>query len=83
MRKKIVPHQTKASPHVTAGAGGPKFKSWASEIGHTVADGSPPLRHFFERSCVAQTAMTWGWAVPTLCTLRRNTTSIKQKLKRE
>ena len=27
--------------------------------------------------------MTWRWAVPTLCTLWRNTTSIKQKLKRE
>ena len=35
-------------------AGGPRFKSRAGQIGHSVANGSPPLRHFFERSCVAR-----------------------------
>ena len=27
---------------------------WAGQIGCSVANGSPPLRHFFERSYVAQ-----------------------------
>ena len=33
-----------------AGAGGLKFISWAGQIVHGVANVSPPLRHFFERS---------------------------------
>ena len=36
------------------GAGGLRFKSRTGEIGHSAANGSPPLRHFFERSCVAR-----------------------------
>ena len=36
-----------------SGAGGLKFKSRAGQIGHSVANGSPPL-YFFEKSCVAQ-----------------------------
>ena len=36
-----------------SGAEGQKFKSRAGQIEHSVANGSPPLRHFFERSCVA------------------------------
>ena len=32
---------------------GQGFKSWASQIKHRVAKGSPPLRLFFERGCVA------------------------------
>ena len=35
-------------------AEGLKFKFRASQIEHSVANGSPPLRHFFERSCVAR-----------------------------
>ena len=35
-------------------AGGLRFKSRAGQIGHSVANGSPLLRHFFERSCVAR-----------------------------
>ena len=35
------------------GAGGPKFKSRAGQIESSEANGLPPLRHFFERSCVA------------------------------
>ena len=31
-------------------AGGLRFKSRAGQIGRCVANGSPPLRHFFERS---------------------------------
>ena len=33
---------------------GMRFKSLAGQIGRSVAYGSPPLRHFFERNCVAQ-----------------------------
>ena len=34
-------------------AGGLRFKFWAGQIGHSVANGLPLLRHFFERSCIA------------------------------
>ena len=37
-----------------SGAGGPSFKSPADQIEHSVANGSPPLRHFFEGNCVAR-----------------------------
>ena len=37
-----------------SGAEGLRFKSRAGRIGHSAANGSPPLRHFFERSCVAR-----------------------------
>ena len=33
---------------------GLKFKSRASHIGHSVANSSPPLQHFFKGSCVAR-----------------------------
>ena len=48
--------QLRSSGHANvfvSGAGGLRFKSRAGQIGHSVANGSPPLRHFFERSCVA------------------------------
>ena len=35
------------------GPGGLRFKPPAGQIGHSVANGSPPLQHIFERSCVA------------------------------
>ena len=35
-------------------AGGLRFKALTGQIGHSVANGSPPLRHFFERYCVAR-----------------------------
>ena len=38
-----------------SGLGDLWFKSLASQIGHSVANGSPPLRRFFEMSCA-----TWG-----------------------
>ena len=31
-----------------------RFKSQASQIGHRVANGSPPLLHFFKKSCVTR-----------------------------
>ena len=37
-----------------SGAGGLRFKYRAGQIKHSVANGSPPLRHFLERSCVAR-----------------------------
>ena len=36
-----------------AGAVGRRFKSQAGQIGHSVANGSPPLQNFFVKSCVA------------------------------
>ena len=39
---------------LVSGAEGLRFQSRAGQIGHSVANGSPPLRHFFERSCVAR-----------------------------
>ena len=35
------------------GVGGLRFKSRAGQMGHGVANGSPPLQYFFERSYVA------------------------------
>ena len=36
-----------------SGSGSRKFKFRSGQIGHSVAYGSTPLRHFFKRSCVA------------------------------
>ena len=35
-------------------AGGLRFESQGGQTGHSVANGSPPLPHFFERSCIAR-----------------------------
>ena len=35
-------------------AGGLSFKSRAGQIGHSVANGSPPMQRFFEWSCVTR-----------------------------
>ena len=43
-----------SSNAVVSGVGGLRFKSQADQMEHSVANDSPPLRHFFERSCVAQ-----------------------------
>ena len=41
--------------------GGLRFKSRAGQIGHTVADGSPPLQHcVLQRSCVARADAEMG-----------------------
>ena len=37
-----------------SGAGDLGFKPRAGQIGHSVANGSTPLRHFFEMSCVVR-----------------------------
>ena len=37
-----------------SGARGLRFKSWTAQIGDSVFNDSPPLRHFFERNCVAR-----------------------------
>ena len=33
-----------------SGAGGPRFKFRGSQIGSSVANDSPPLRHFFDEA---------------------------------
>ena len=40
--------------YFASGAGGLRFKSWVGQIGRSVANSSPPLQHFFERSCVVR-----------------------------
>ena len=40
---------------LVSAAEGLRFKSRAGQIRHSVDNGSPPLRHFFERSCFART----------------------------
>ena len=35
-------------------AGGLSFNFWTGQIEHSVASGSQPLQHFFERSCAAR-----------------------------
>ena len=35
-------------------AEGLRFKLWAGQIGHSVENGSPSLRHFFVRNCAAR-----------------------------
>ena len=37
-----------------SGTGGLRFESRTGQIGHSVANGSPPLLRFFEKSCVAR-----------------------------
>ena len=41
-----------------SGVSGLRFKSWVSQISHSVANRSSPLQHFFKRSCVAK--VQWG-----------------------
>ena len=62
------------------GARGLRFKCRAGRIEHIVANRSPPLRHFFEKSCVAAGAMTRIWAQHTRYKLRHNTASITKDL---
>ena len=52
---------------------GLRFKSRAGQIGHSFVNGSPPLRHFFERSCVARRRNDVEMGVPTRYTLWRKT----------
>ena len=43
---------------LVSGARGLRFKSRAGQIGHSVANSSPPLQHFFKQSCVARAQRT-------------------------
>ena len=55
-----------------SGAGGPRFKSLAGQIKHSVTNGSPSLGHFSKGAVLPTGAMTRRWAPPTRCTSRRN-----------
>ena len=48
----IEPASCSSSNAFVSGAEGMRFKSRTSQIGHNVANGLPPLRHFFEKRCV-------------------------------
>ena len=63
-----------------SGVGGLKFKSWASQIGHSAANGLPPLQHFFDRSCVARAQRRGDGPHQLVYTLWRNTASIMKNL---
>ena len=65
-----------------SGAEGHRFKSRAGQIGHSVANGSLLLRHFFlqhffERNCVAWSGRTRRWATLSRYTLWRITASMR------
>ena len=59
-----------------SGTGGLRLKSRAGQIGHSVANGSPGLRYFFKRSCVARRRNGVEMDLANLC----NTTSIMNEL---
>ena len=63
-----------------SGPKGRRFKSRQGQIGHSVANCSPPLRHFYERSCVAYSHNDAEMAPPTRYTLWRNTARIVKDL---
>ena len=56
-------------------AGSLRFKSRAGQIGHSVANGSPLLRHFFF-AVLPTGAMTRRWALQTRYRFRRNSASV-------
>ena len=56
------------------GAGGLGFNFRAGQIGHSVANGSPPLRCFFRAVLLRRLAVEMDPA--TRCKFRRNTASI-------
>ena len=60
-----------------------RFKSRGGQIRHSVANGSPLLQHFFERSCVSRGAMTQRWAPQIGYTLRRNSARIMKDLMKQ
>ena len=57
-----------------------RFKSRGGQIGHSVANGSPLLLHFFERSCIAAGAMTQRPALQSRYALRHIIVSISKDL---
>ena len=57
------------------GAGGLRFKTGAGQIGHSVANSSPPLLHFFERRYIACRRDNAEMGSPTQNTLRSNIAS--------
>ena len=65
---------------IFSGMRGLRLKSWAGQIKHRVANGSPPLQYFFERSCVCcPGAMTRRWAPQTRTLPWRTTASVMMK----
>ena len=52
-RQPLLPANWLSDNAFVYGSGRLRFKSRAGQIGHSVANGSPPLRYFFERSCFA------------------------------
>ena len=63
-----------------SGAGGRRFKSRARQIGNSVANGSPSLQHFFERSCVARAQWRGDGSRQLVTRFRHITASIMKDL---
>ena len=61
-------------------SGGLRFKFGTGQTGHSVANSSPPLRHFFERNCVAGWRNDAKMSLANSLTLSRNTASIMDDL---
>ena len=68
----VWPASWSSSNAFVSGARGLRFRSRTGLIGHGVVNGYIPLRHFFERRCVAR--------APTPYTLRHITASITKDL---
>ena len=80
MRKNsLKPVSSSSGNAFVSGAGSPEFNFWNGQIGYCVAYGSPPLQHFFERSCAARRSNDAEMAPQTRYTLRRNTASIIER----
>ena len=62
---KCQPASCSSAHAFVSGAGSLKFKSRTGQIGHSVANGSPPLRHFLVRSCEPTGAVMRKSAPPT------------------
>ena len=65
---------------LVSGAGDLRFESRTGQIEHRVANGSPPLQHFFKKKQCCPGAMMQRWALKTRYTLRRNKASITKDL---
>ena len=53
MQKVKIPPSWLSGNMFGSGAGGLRFKSWAGQIEHSDANGSPPLQHF-QKGCVVR-----------------------------
>ena len=75
-----IPTRWSSGKTFVSGAGILRFKSRTSQIGRTVANGSPPLQPSSNRAVLPAGPLTWRWVPQIGYTLRRNTASIMKDL---